>query len=69
MGLISYKTIQKCDLEGLEVAYSRGLVRKRRFRPAEGSKVRNNFADNGSPNDFDKLILNLPEVLRGSELL
>ena len=66
MGLISYKTIQKCDLEGLEVAYSRGFVRKRGFRPAEGSKVRN-FADNGSPNDLDEVILNLPEVLRGSE--
>ena len=68
MGLISYKTIQKCDLEGLEVACLRGLVRKRGFRPAEGSKVRN-LAYNGSPNDFDNLILNLPEVLRGSELL
>ena len=53
---------------GVEVAYSRGLVRKRGFRPTEGSKVRN-FADNGSPNDLDELILNLPEVLRGSELL
>ena len=68
MGLISYKTIQKCDLEGLEVAYSRGLVRKRGFRPAEGSKVRN-LAYIGSPNDFYKLILNLQEVLRVSELL
>ena len=68
MGLISYKTIQKCDLEGLEVAYSRGLVRKLGFRPAEGSKVRN-LAYNGSPNAFDQLILNLPEVLSGSELL
>ena len=44
------------------------LVSKRGFRPAEGSKVRN-LAYNGSPNDFDRLILNLPEVLRGSELL
>ena len=68
MGLISYKTIQKCDLEGLEVACSRGLVRKREFRPPEGFKVRT-LAYNGSPNDFDELILNLPEVLRGSELL
>ena len=68
MCLISYKTIQKCDLEGFEVAYSRGLFRKRGFRPAEGFKVRN-LAYNGCPNDFDKLILNLPVVLRGSELL
>ena len=68
MGLISYKTIQKCNLEGLEVASSRGLFRKRGFRLAEGSKVRN-LAYNGSPNDFAELILNLPEVLRGSELL
>ena len=68
MGLISYKTIEKCGLERLEVAYSRGLVRKRRFWPAEGSKVRN-VAYIRSPNDFNKLILNLPEVLRGSELL
>ena len=68
MGLISYKTIQKCDLEGLEVACSRSLVGKRGFRPAEGSKVRN-LVWNGSPNDFDKPILNLPEILRGSELL
>ena len=68
MGLISYKTIQKCDLEGLEVACSRCLVRKRGFRPAGGFKVRN-LAYNGSPIDFDKLILNLQEVLRGSELL
>ena len=68
MGIISYKTIQKCDLEGLEVAYLRGLVRKREFRPAEGSKVRN-LAYNGCLKDFDKLILNLPEVLRGSELV
>ena len=41
---------------------------KRGFRPAEGSKVRN-LAYNGSPNDFDELILNFPEVLRCSELL
>ena len=68
MGLISYKPIQKCDLEGLEVACSRGLVRKRGFRPAEDSKVRN-LAYNGFPIDFDMLILNLPVVLRGSELL
>ena len=68
MGLISYKTIQKCDLEGLEVAYSRGLVRKCGFRFAERSKV-GNLAYIGSPNDFNDLILNLPEVLRGSELL
>ena len=68
MGLISYKTIQKCDLEGLEVACSRSLVRKLGFTPANGSKVRN-LAYNGSPKDFDKLILNLPVVLRGSELL
>ena len=47
---------------------TRGLVRKRGFRPEEVSKVRN-LGYNGSPNDFDKLILNLPEVLRGSELL
>ena len=68
MGLISYKTIQKSNLEGLEVAYLRGLVRKRGIWPAEGSKERN-VAYIGSPNDFNKLILNLPEVLRGSELL
>ena len=68
MGLISYKTIQKCDLKRLEVACSRGLVRKRGFRPAEGSKVRN-LAYNGSAIDFDKLIVKLPEVLSGSELL
>ena len=53
MGLISYKTIQKFDLEGLEVACSRSLVRNRGFRPTEGSKVRN-LAYNGSPNDFAK---------------
>ena len=68
MGLISYKTIQKEDLERLEVACSRGFVRKRGFRPAASSKVKN-LAYNGSPIDFKKLILNLPEVLRGSELL
>ena len=68
MGLISCKTIQKCDLKGLDVASPRGLVRKGGFRPAEGSKVRN-LAYNGSPNDFDKLILNLPEVVRSFELL
>ena len=68
MGQISYKTIQKCDLEGLEVACSLDLVRKTGFRPAEGSKVRN-LANNGSTTDFSKLILNLPEVLTGSELL
>ena len=49
-------------------ACSRSLVGKRGFRPAEGSKVRN-LAYNGSPNDFTKLILNLPEVLRGSDLI
>ena len=68
MGLISYKSIQKCDLEGLEVAFSRSMVRKRGFGHAECSKVRI-LAYNGSPNDFAKLIVNLPEVLRGSELL
>ena len=68
MDLISYKTIQKSDLDGLEVAYLRGLVRKWGFRPAEGSKVRN-LAYIGSPNDFNKIILNLPEILRGFELL
>ena len=68
MGLISYKTIQKCDLEGLEVACSRGLVRKRGFRPEGGFKVRN-LAYNDCPIDFDKLILYVPEVLRASELL
>ena len=66
MGLISYKTVQKCNLERLEVTCSRGLVRKRGFRPAESSKVRN-LAYKSSPNDFDKLILNFPEVLKGSE--
>ena len=68
MGLISYKTVQKCDLEGLEVTWRLGLVQKRGFRPAEGIKVRN-IDYNRSPIDFDKLILNLPEVLRGSELI
>ena len=68
MGLISYKTIQKCDLEGLEVACSRGLVRKREFSSVNRSKLRN-LAYSDTPNDFDNLILNLPEVLRGSELL
>ena len=41
---------------------------KREFSPAEGSKVRN-LVYNGSSIDFDELILNLPEVLRGSDLL
>ena len=50
------------------MACSGSLVRKRGFRPVEGSKVRN-LAYNDSPNDFAKLILNLSEVLRGSELL
>ena len=50
------------------MAYSRGLVRKRGFRPAEGSKVRN-LAYNGCLKDFDKFILNFLEVLRSSELL
>ena len=68
MVLISYKTIQKYDLDGLEVACSRGLVRKRDFRTAEVSEVRN-LAYNGTTNDFTQLILTLPEVLRGSELL
>ena len=53
IGLISYKTIQKCDLEGLEVDCLRGLVRKRGFRPAEYSKI-SNLVYNDSPNDFLK---------------
>ena len=44
------------------------MDRKPGFRPTDGFKERN-LAYNGSLIDFDKLLLNLLEVLRGSELL